>query len=113
MKATIAAVAGRAPREESRGRLQNLVGPAQLEVLLFQLLEPAPFVGGQPGPLAGIGLGPPDPLSKGLVVDRQLRRDRLDRLPLRRVIALVIEDHPHGPFPDLRRIGTPSRLALL
>ena len=61
----------------------------------------------------GIGLCPPDPLSEGLVIDRQLRRDRLDGFPLRGVLALVIEDHPHGPFPDLRRIGTPSRLALL
>jgi hypothetical protein len=26
---------------------------------------------------------------------------------------MVIEDHPHGPLPDFRRIGTSSRLALL
>ena len=60
----------------------------------------------------GIGLCPPDPLSEGLD-DRQLRRDPLDGFPLRGVLALVIEDHPHGPFPDLRRIGTTSRFALL
>ena len=39
-----------------------------------------------------------------LVVDRQLRRDRLDRLPLRRVLVLVLEDHPHRPLPDLGRV---------
>ena len=52
-------------------------------------------------------------LSKRLEIDRQLRRDRLDGFPLRGLLALVIEDHPNGPLPDLRRIGTPSRFALL
>jgi hypothetical protein len=106
MKATIWAVAGRDPREESRGRLQDFIGPAQLEVLSFQLLHPGPLVGAQPGPLAGIGLGPPHPPSKRLVVDRQLRSDLLDGFPLRGALALVIEDHLHGAFSGLRRIWT-------
>ena len=35
----------------------------------------------------------------------ELRRDRLDRLPLGRVLVLVVEDHPHCPLFDLGRVG--------
>ena len=113
MKATTAAVAGRLPREESRGRLQDLIGPAQLEVLLFSSFIRARSSVVSPGRSPASVSARLTHCPKCLVVDRQLRRDRLDGLPLRGVLALVIEDHPHCPFPDLRRIRTSSRLALL
>jgi hypothetical protein len=51
MKLTTSVVAGRAPREESRGRLQDLVGPAQLTVLLFQLNDALMVIGRDSRPL--------------------------------------------------------------
>ena len=62
--------------------------------------HPGPLIRRQPWPLPSIGLGPPDPLTQRLRIDRQLRRDRLDRLPLRRVLTLVLEHHPHRIFED-------------
>jgi hypothetical protein len=47
------------------------------------------LVGREPGALAGVGLGAADPDAEGLVVDAELGRDGLDRLPLRRVLLLV------------------------
>ena len=69
-----------------------------------KLLQLITLISGEPRPLAGVGLGSADPLTKRLVVDRQLRRDGLDGLPLRRLLVLVVKHHPHGPFPDLRWI---------
>src|SRR6478752_3452455 len=62
-------------------RLQDLIGPAKRFDLALELTHPGPLIGRQPRPLTGVGLGPTDPLTQRLVVDRQLRRDRLDRLP--------------------------------
>jgi hypothetical protein len=72
MNATISAVARRALREESRRRLEDLVRPAQLCVLLLELFHPGPLIGRQPWTLPGIGFGSADPLAERLVVDRQL-----------------------------------------
>ena len=73
-----------------------------LSTELFQLVT---FIGGEARALAGVGLGSADPLAKCFVVDRQLGRNGLDGLPLRRVLVLVVKHHPHGPFTNLRRYG--------
>jgi hypothetical protein len=87
-------------------RLQDLVRSAQLLDLALELAHPGPLIRRQPWPLTSIGLGPPHPLTQRLMIDRQLRRDRLDRLPLRRVLVLVLEHHPHRPRTHLRGIRT-------
>ena len=63
--------------------------------------------------MAGIGLRSAHPLAQRLVVYRQLRRDRLDRFPLRRLRVLMFEDHPHRPLPDLRRVRRTAASLLL
>jgi hypothetical protein len=43
-------------------------------------------------------------------MNRQLLRDRFDRLPLRRVLVLMFEHHPHRPLAQLIGIlPTPLR----
>src|SRR5437879_7498722 len=54
------------PREKSRGRLEDLVGPPQLPVLPLELSEALTFVGGQAGTQAAIDLGLLDPRAKRL-----------------------------------------------
>ena len=56
-------------------------------ILPLERTQPCPLVRRQPSPLTGIDLSPAHPLAQRLMVDAQLRRDRLDRLPLRRVLA--------------------------
>ena len=46
MKATIGRLRVELPREESRGRLQDFVGPAQLFDFTFELFHLRPLVGG-------------------------------------------------------------------
>src|SRR5262249_44871186 len=94
--------------------------PAELEAVgrllddsrLFELLEAGPLIAREARTGASVGLGPPHPLAQRLMVDRQLGRDRLDRLPLRRIVVLVIEHHPHRPLPHLRRIRRTPRSLL-
>ena len=50
MKALISAIArSSSAREESRGRLQDLVGPPELAVLPLELLDPGALFAGQAG----------------------------------------------------------------
>ena len=76
-----------------------------------------PLVSGQPGPLAGIRLSPPDPLSKRLVVDRQLRCDRLRWLSTARGTRFGDRRPSARPVPGLRAdrdlVPPCSSLALL
>jgi hypothetical protein len=72
------------------------------------------LVGREPGALAGVGLGAADPDAEGLVVDAELCRDGLDRLPLRPVLVLMLDDHPHGSLTHLGWVwrATPAGLVL-
>src|SRR3954463_16258838 len=80
-------------REESRGRLEDLVGPAQLRVLLLQRLQLLRLRGRRPLPDTGVYLRLPHPLAQRLRSrDPQLRRDRPDRLVLRGIVLTVL---PH------------------
>jgi hypothetical protein len=104
MNATTSSVGGRAPLRRMRCRCQDLVRPSQLFHLTLELAHPRPLVTREPRPLTAIHLGLADPQPQRLVVEVQLLRDRLDRFPLRRVLVLMIEDHPHRPLAHLGRI---------
>src|SRR5262245_26261448 len=99
-------------REESRRRLQDLIRPTQLLHLTLELPHPGPLIRRQPRALTSVGLSPPDPLAQRLMVHAELLRDRLDRLPLRRVLVLVLEHHPHRSLTHLRRVRTRPPLLL-
>ena len=58
------------------------------------------------------GLGAAHPLAQRLVIDVQLLGDRLDRLPVRRILVLMLKQHPHRPLTHLVRIPTRTRLPL-
>jgi hypothetical protein len=66
MKLTTSASAGRAP---TRGRLEDLIGPAEFPVLRLQLANPVALRGGDTGPLVLVDLGPPQPLTQLLRPD--------------------------------------------
>ena len=51
---------------------------------------------------AGAHLGLLDPVVQRLGRAADLRRDRHDRLPTRRILTLVVENQPHGPLAHLR-----------
>jgi hypothetical protein len=56
------------PREESRGRLQDLVGASQLLDLTLEICQPLALVGGEARTTTGIALPVADPLTKGLAL---------------------------------------------
>ena len=65
---------------------QGLIDDQDVRIDAGRNGKPQPYIHpgriGLDGPVTGVGLGPTDPDPKRLVVYRQLRRDRLDRLPL-------------------------------
>jgi hypothetical protein len=67
MKAIICSVGGRAPPEERRRGLQDLIRPPQFPDLSLQRLQLLALVAGQPGPRAAIDLGPPHPVGQRLM----------------------------------------------
>src|SRR4029453_10328509 len=92
------------PREESRGRLENLVGAPQLTVLALELLDPLAAGARPPGPLPRIGLGLTHPTPERLGRHPELLSDRRDRRPLRLVLVPLFKHHPRRPLTDLTRI---------
>jgi len=103
MNRTIISLGGRAPLgRKTPPPLHGLVGPAQLEVLPLELLEPMPLLGRQAGPPALVPLGLAHPLPERLRRTADLLGDRGDRRPLRIVRGLVLHDHPYGPLTYLR-----------
>src|SRR5688500_17283344 len=102
------------PREESRRRLENLVGAPQLPVLTLELLDPLGLRAGHPRTLARIGLGLAHPTAQRLRGHPELLSDRPDRRPLRHILALLFKDHPRRPLTDLTRIWRlPRHMALI
>src|SRR4051794_7731720 len=92
-------------REESRGRLEDLVGPAQLRVLLLQRLQLLRLRGRRPGPDTGVHLPLPHPLAQRLRSrDPQLRRDRPNRLVLRGIVLTVLPHQRDRALTQLRRV---------
>src|SRR5829696_9781037 len=87
-----------------RGSLQDVVGASQLRVLPFEPLQLGQLVAPSPRPAALIPLGLTDPQANRLGLRPELLSDRADRLPLRPVLALVVEHHPHGPLTQPVRV---------
>src|ERR671918_605011 len=72
------------PREETRGGLEDLVGPAQLADLALQLGDAPTLLAGHPGTGAAVDLGLAHPAAQGLAADAQLAGhagDRAEPLP--------------------------------
>src|SRR5438105_10422954 len=61
--------------EESRRRLEDLIGPPQLEVLALQLLDPLALLGREPVALAAVDLGLAPPVADALGVHAALAAD--------------------------------------
>src|SRR5690606_35295522 len=92
------------PREESRGRLQDLVGTAQFPVLTLELHDPLRIHSGGTRPVAGVDLALPDPVTQRLPINTQPVSDPGDRTVLLPCLLPVPEHHPHGPLTDLIRV---------
>jgi hypothetical protein len=76
--------------EKSAGRAQYVVGPAQLLVLAFELLDALRLGAGHTGPHTGIDLCALDPFMQGVGRTADLGCDRLDRRPQGRILATVL-----------------------
>jgi hypothetical protein len=90
-------------------RIGHLIRPAQLLDLPLEVLHSGPLIGAEPGPSTIVDLRSTDPDAQGLPVDVELPGDRLDRFPLRRVLVLVLEHHPHRALTQLGRVLLPLR----
>src|SRR6266550_1642855 len=92
-------------REKRARRLEDLIRPAQLTILAFQLDDPLPLGRWHAGPLATVDLGLVDPVAQGLPVDAQLLGDPSHRPgPLAGLLA-QLQHHPHGALAQLRRVS--------
>src|SRR3954470_14003121 len=88
---------------EIRGRLaQDLVGALQLTILALEILEPHTLVGGEARSNASVSLMLAHPAAQRLRRAAELLGYRPDRRPLRSVLGLVLQDHPHGTLSHLR-----------
>lgn len=88
--------------EKRTGHLQDFVGSAQFFDLALQVLDPLRLGGADAWPSSGIDFILLDPVQQRLGHTANLRRNRLDRSPQRRVLPAVLLDHPNGPLTDLR-----------
>src|SRR5262249_61497633 len=66
------------PREESRARFEDLVGPAELGVLPLERGDPPLLLRRHAGSAAAVDLGLADPLAKRLRADVELPGDPAD-----------------------------------
>src|SRR6056297_2762862 len=81
---------------------QDLVGLAKLPVLPLQGLHLLGHLAGNACALTAVNLGPLDPVVQPVRRAADLRGNRRDRLPARAVLALVVENHPHGALAHFR-----------
>ena len=81
---------------------QNLIRLAQLTVLPLQRLETKKLVTGRQRALSVITLCAPHPFAQGLRRAADLRGNRLERRPLRRMILLMIQNQANGALANLR-----------
>src|SRR5690606_26218777 len=87
--------------EKSARQLQDLIGPAQLLVLAFELLHALGVRAGDAVSYPGIDLVPLHPRQQRLRHTADLGSDRLDRGPQRRILATMLLHHPDGPLTHL------------
>src|SRR5262249_8608700 len=79
----------------------------QLEALALELLEPLALVRGQSRAAPLVALGLPHPVPERLRRAPDLLRDRYDGRPLRVMLILMLEHHPHRALSDFW--GEPTR----
>src|SRR6516165_9528906 len=89
------------PREETRGRLEDLDGLLQLAVLAAKLTDLPGSLAGHPGRLALVYLRLADPLTQRLRRHPQPLGYRGDRRVPRRVITSVLAHQPDRLGPGL------------
>src|SRR5699024_11593722 len=92
-------------REESRGRLQDLIGSAQFPVLFLEVFDSLGFSGGGAGPVAGIDLVLVDPGPQSFWVHAELVTDAAeDAAAGTRGGFESVADHAHCSFTKLEGI---------
>lgn len=77
---------------------------AQLPHLTLQCLDPFLLIRYRARPFALVTLGLPDPAPQRFRSAADLRRDRTDRRPLRRMFAFVLEHHPNRALAHFRGV---------
>src|ERR1700756_439563 len=83
---------------------QDLVRLAQLTVLTLERLDPLALFCCRTRPKTLVTFGLPHPVAQCLARAADLLGNRVDRRPLRGVLALVVQDHPNRAGTDLRGI---------
>src|SRR5690606_38985249 len=89
-------------RKIRRRLAENLVRLAQFAILPFKGLHLLGHLGRDAGALAAVDFGLLDPVVQRLRGAADLRRNRHDRLPARRVVTLVVENQPHRALAHFR-----------
>ena len=87
---------------------QDLVRPSQLTYLALQILDPRAVVAGDSVPTTGVHLSSTYPLAQRLGPTADLGRDRAHRLPLRVVLAPLVQYQPNCPLAHLWGIPASS-----
>jgi len=85
----------------SRCLPEDLVGLPELAHLALERLDPRALVSGWTGSLASIALGLSHPVAQRLARAADLSRNRVDRFPLRAMLALMVKNHPHRALANL------------
>ncbi len=80
-------------------------------ILSLQNFETVLVLRGDPRPLSGVPLPPPELQAQGLGGTADLTRNRRDRRPLRFMILPMLLHQPDCPLPNLRRKSIPFRHA--
>src|SRR5512132_1919337 len=89
----------------SRRLAQNFVRLPELSNFTLQRLDPLPLLARRTRTQPLIPLGLADPATQGLRRAADLRCNRSDRRPLRRMIGLVVQYHPHGSRTHFGRVS--------
>src|SRR4051794_33401988 len=94
------------PREETRGRQEDLVGPLELTDLPLQLPQPRRVRGRGPRPAPGIDLRAPAPSAQRVHVDPHPWTDPVHRRRQRQLRLLLtrLTDQANRPLPQLVRV---------
>jgi len=92
------------PREENRGRLQNLVGLLEISDLPLKIPDPLLLDGRDARTRTGIDLSLQHPPPQRLRTNPDFRADRPTRGIHRPVLIEVIEHHFHGTLTLLDRV---------
>src|SRR3954447_24765379 len=94
------------PREETRGRQEDFVGPLELMDLPLQLPQPRRVRGRGPRPAPGIDLRAPAPSAQRVHVDPHPWTDPVHRRRQRQLRLLLtrLTDQANRPLPQLVRV---------